>query len=134
MNLFDRRDLLVQLGNYMQSDMVEWREVQQKAFLENRWFIPEFLDLSSNNIAQNYLQPQQLDLLINRYQLPKENKTPKKIGIVMAGNIPMVGFHDLFCVFLTGHYAMIKLSSKDNVLMNHVIAKLTDWDRHVEKY
>jgi len=134
MNLFDRRDLLVQLGNYMQSDMVEWREVQQKAFLENRWFIPEFLDLSSNNIAQNYLQPQQLDLLINRYQLPKENKTPKKIGIVMAGNIPMVGFHDLLCVFLTGHYAMIKLSSKDEVLIKHLIAKLIEWDLQVERY
>jgi len=134
MNLSDRRDLLVQLGNYMQSDMVEWREVQQKAFLENRWFIPEFVDLSSNNIAQNYLQPQQLDLIINRYQLPKENNTPKKTGIVMAGNIPMVGFHDLFCVFLTGHYAMIKLSSKDEVLIKHLIAKLIEWDRQVERY
>src|SRR5215213_6857608 len=134
MNLSDRRDLLVQLGNYMQSDMVEWREVQQKAFLENRWFIPEFVDLSSNNIAQNYLQPQQLDLIINRYQLPEENNIPKKIGIVMAGNIPMVGFHDLLCVFLTGHYAMIKLSSKDEVLIKHLIAKLIEWNRQVEQY
>src|SRR5678810_870214 len=134
MNLFQRRALLLQLGNYMQSDTDEWKQVQQKAFLENRWFIPEFINLSISNIAQNYLQHDQLDLLISRYQLPTKNLAPKKIGIVMAGNIPMVGFHDLLCVFLTGHYAMIKLSSKDEVLMKHLIAKLIEWDHQVEQY
>ena len=134
MNLSQRRELLVRLGNYMQSDTDEWKQVQQKAFLENRWFIPEFINLSLSNIAQNYLQHDQLDLLINRYQLPTENLAPKKIGIVMAGNIPMVGFHDLLCVFLTGHYAMIKLSSKDEVLMKHLITKLIEWQGQTEAY
>ena len=125
---------MLQLGNYMQSDNDEWKQVQQKAFLENRWFIPEFINLSISNIAKNYLQNEQLDLLINRYQLPTENLAPKKIGIVMAGNIPMVGFHDLLCVFLTGHYAMVKLSSKDEVLMKHLITKLIEWDGQAEAY
>ena len=36
----------------------------------------------------------------------------------MAGNIPLVGFHDLLCVFITGHKAVIKPSSKDEYLLN----------------
>ena len=134
MNLSQRRDLLVRLGNYMRSDTDEWNQVQQKAFLQNRWFIPEFISLAISSIAQNYLQYEQLDLLIHQYNLTEENLTPKKIGIVMAGNIPLVGFHDLLCVFLTGHYAMVKLSSKDDVLMKHLLVKLIEWDREVEEY
>ena len=109
MNLLQRKDLLVRLGNYMKSDDEGWREAKHRAYLQNQWFVPEFIGLSVNNIAQNFLQPQQLDQVINQYQILTENSNPKKVGIVMAGNIPLVGFHDLLCVFLTGHYAVIKL-------------------------
>jgi hypothetical protein len=47
-------------------------------------------------------------------------KTEKKIGIAMAGNIPLVGFHDLMCVLLSGHQLVAKLSSSDSVLMKFV--------------
>jgi hypothetical protein len=134
MNLSDRRALMVQLGDYIQSDEDDWKQVQQKAYLENRWFVPEFIQLSSNNIARNYLQPGQLEQIINRYSLQDEHPSPRKVGIVMAGNIPLVGFHDLLCVFLTGHYAMVKLSSKDHVLMKHLIEQLTKWDPRVKQY
>ena len=49
----------------------------------------------------------------------------------MAGNIPLVGFHDLLCVFISGHKAIIKPSSKDDVLIKHLGKKLTEWDHRV---
>src|SRR5215213_7419437 len=108
MNLSQRKELLIQLGNYMQIKEEQWQQVKHKAYLENHWFVPEFVELSINNIARNFLQPHQLERMIKQYQIPVKNPNPKKIGIVMAGNIPLVGFHDLLCVFLSGHVAMIK--------------------------
>jgi hypothetical protein len=60
--------------------------------------------------------------------VPEENPLPTKVGIVMAGNIPLVGFHDFLCVFLTGHMAYIKPSSKDEVLIKHLVGKLLEWE------
>lgn len=118
----------------MQSSNEEWQQVKHKAYLENHWFIPEFVELSIKNIAENFLQPHQLDQLIQQYQLPEENANPKKIGIVMAGNIPLVGFHDLLCVFIVGHFALIKPSSKDQVLIKHLIKIMAEWNQKVESY
>ena len=73
-----------------------WEQAKETAYRENKWFIREFVDLSIENIARNYLQADQLDILIRTYNLPAENPDPKRVGIVMAGNIPLVGFHDFF--------------------------------------
>jgi hypothetical protein len=52
----------------------------------------------------------------------------------MAGNIPLVGFHDFLCVFITGHEAVIKPSSKDAVLIKHVVQKLIEWNAAAKQY
>ena len=52
----------------------------------------------------------------------------------MAGNIPLVGFHDLLCVFMTGHYAVIKPSSKDDALIRFIVRKLTEWKPQATPY
>ncbi|MET4080116.1 hypothetical protein ABIB40_000056 [Pedobacter sp. UYP30] len=51
-------------------------------------------------------------------------KTPKKVGLILAGNIPLVGFHDVLCVLVTGNIAAIKLSSADDKLMEMVLYQL----------
>ncbi len=112
----------------MLGEEASWLQAKQNAFEKNRWFIPEFIDLSVKTIAQRYLQPSALDTLINTYHLPGQINIPKKVGIVMAGNIPLVGFHDFLCVFLSGHIALIKPSSKDDVLIKHLVEKLIEWD------
>lgn len=134
MNLQQRKELLAWLGNYMLSDEEQWKNAKEKAFAQNQWFIPQFIDLSVKNIVQSFLQPQQLQQLADQYKIEEENRTPKKIGIVMAGNIPLVGFHDLLCVFITGNYAMIKTSSKDEALINHLVEKLKQWNAEIEQY
>lgn len=50
----------------------------------------------------------------------------------MAGNIPLVGFHDFLCGFVSGHELFLKLSSKDEVLLKHLIEKLYSWHPELE--
>lgn len=132
MELENRKLLLLKLGEYMLSKEEEWIEVKEKAFQQNRWFIPEFISLSVESIAQNYLKGEAIDVLTRNYNIPSTNLKPKKVGIVMAGNIPLVGFHDFLCVFLIGHIAVIKPSSKDDVLIKHLVKKMIEWNADVD--
>ena len=128
MNLQERKTILERLGIYMLENDSEWQAVKRKAYSENQWFLPEFIDLAAKNIAERFLSINALDELVQRYKIPDTIPAPKKIGIVMAGNIPMVGFHDLLCVIMSGHHALVKTSSKDQVLISHIIQKLKQWN------
>lgn len=132
MNLQHRIDLLVRLGRYILSSSPEWDAAKEKASYENGWFIPEFINLATGNIARSFLQKDILNDWVSTYQFPADNQHPKKVGIVMAGNIPLVGFHDFLCVFISGHKALIKPSSKDQVLIKHLVEKLSEWDERVK--
>jgi hypothetical protein len=134
MNLQERKNLLVRLGGFMNSMEDEWITAKEQATAQNPWFIPEFIELSIGNITKHYLSEDALQHLINNYKIPEENKSPKKIGIVMAGNIPLVGFHDLLCTFLSGHYAYIKPSSKDDVLLKVLLKEMIEWEREASPY
>jgi hypothetical protein len=68
---------------------------------------------------------------VKTYLLSDEPISQKTVGIVMAGNIPLVGFHDMICVFLSGHKQLIKPSSKDDVLIRHLVAKMVLWDGEI---
>ena len=113
MDLENRIRLLVELGQFMQSDEPVWQEAKTRAYQQNAWFIPDFITDSVNQIRDKFLQPELLEKWAADYKIPARNPTPKKVGIVMAGNIPLVGFHDFLSCFLTGNQAFIKLSSKD---------------------
>lgn len=128
LNLQQRKELLVRLGKYMLSNEPAWQDAKAKAFSENGWFTPEFIELSVTNISNSFLKEEHINALIEGYKIPNENTSPKKVGIVMAGNIPLVGFHDLFCVFLSGHIAMVKPSSKDDALIRHLSEKMIEWN------
>ncbi|RLD21322.1 MAG: acyl-CoA reductase [Bacteroidetes bacterium] len=86
----------------------------------NPWFTAENIDQALNGLAY-FLTPETLNNWLDNYTLPHEYK---KIGIVMAGNIPLVGFHDFLSVIMAGHMAVIKLSSQDKVLFPVVLEML----------
>ncbi|HUZ60565.1 MAG TPA: hypothetical protein VMU83_17470 [Hanamia sp.] len=130
MNLAERITLMVKLGEYLQEGSDELYQIKVKAFEKNKWFIEEFVNLSINNIAANYLQQNKLKGWVEHYHID-DNIHPRKIGIIMAGNIPLVGFHDFLCVFISGHHQLIKLSEKDDVLLKHIIGKLSEWNSMV---
>ena len=128
MNLQHRIDLLVRLGQYILSADEQWMDIKEKASRENGWFIPQFVDIASNNIARSFLQKNILEKWADGYQITATHANPKTIGLIMAGNIPLVGFHDWMCIFISGHKALIKLSSKDQVLIKHLSEKLNEWN------
>ena len=134
MHLQQRLDLLQRLGEYISSDNDEWRQIIERAYRENGWFIPEFIQLAAENISGEFLQADKLRAWISKYEVRDEPTEPKNVGVVMAGNIPLVGFHDFLCVFVSGHRQTIKPSSKDEILIRHLFAKLSEWDPAVHGY
>lgn len=133
MNIKERIDLLIKLGDYLLLNDEELQLSKQKAQAQNAWFTQEFIDLAIKNIAQNFLQMDLLQAWIVRYKI-ENNTQSKKVGIIMAGNIPLVGFHDFLCVFISGHKAVIKPSSKDEVLIKHLAQKIVEWNKETEAY
>jgi Acyl-CoA reductase (LuxC) len=134
MNLQHRIYLLSRLGEYISGDSPDWRQVVERAGYENGWFIPEFVDSAAKNIANSFLKRENLVSWADENHVPDTPSSPKKTGIIMAGNIPLVGFHDWMSVFISGHIAVVKPSSRDNVLINHLIAKIADWDPAAKAY
>ncbi len=132
MELQERINLMVKLGKYMGSDSEAWREIKDKAARENPWFAPEFIELAIKNICTCFLEKEKLEQWLAAYPVPVTGEQkPVMVGLVMAGNIPLVGFHDFLCVFLSGKKMRIKASSKDEVLMKHLVKKLGEWEEAV---
>ena len=131
MILQDRIGLLKRLGSYILSGDARWKEAREKASLQNGWFAPEFVALAIENIAKKFLKEDELIRWSAHYKIQTLNSSPRKVGIVMAGNIPLVGFHDLLSVFISGHKAVIKPSSKDEVLIKELAEVLKTWEPQV---
>jgi hypothetical protein len=115
---------LVNLGKYIHAiDEAELGDVLLKVKNENPWFTSGNVNLALQGICR-YLDQQKLSKWISPYRLNPQ--VQKKIAVVMAGNIPLAGFHDLLSILVSGHAALIKLSSKDTVLTTWLIAKLIE--------
>jgi hypothetical protein len=125
MNLQVRLNLLSRLRNYLLSDHEAWLEAKERAAYQNSWFLPEFIDLQVSQLCRFMLDASVLQEVVNKYGLPDLQAAPKSIGLVMAGNIPLVGFHDMLCIFLSGHNQVIKPSSKDEVLIRCIVDFMT---------
>jgi Acyl-CoA reductase (LuxC) len=134
MDLENRINLLVELGEYMYSDDAEWTTAKSRAFQHNPWFIPDFIELAVNNIRSGYLQKDSLEKWTRKYDFPSLNAYPKNVGIVMAGNIPLVGFHDFLSCFISGNRQFIKLSSKDSVLLTALLNFLVKKNPEIAHY
>jgi len=91
---------------------------------ENPWFTANNIELALKGISK-FLDANVLQQWIKNYRI---EVSPKKIGVAMAGNIPLVGFHDLLCVVLSGHQLVAKLSSNDSVLMKFIRESLIEID------
>ena len=99
---------------------------KEEAYRQNAWFLPEFIDQAIQQISQQFLKEATLLEWTSKYPSIADQPTHLKVGIVMAGNIPLVGFHDLLSTLIAGHTALVKRSSKDQILMDFIIASLID--------
>lgn len=134
MILQERIALIGKLGQYLLSEDTEWIDIQEKAYRENPWFIPDFIRQSVTNIANQFTDSAKLEKWASDYSIPLILQSPKTVGLVMAGNLPLVGFHDFLCIFISGHKQLIKPSSKDETLIKHLVEKLTRWDKRITEW
>lgn len=90
-------------------------EALYKAESKNSWFTQDNLRFALQDWSQA-LQQESLEKWLKDYPI-EEQESVKKVAIIAAGNIPLVGFHDVLCVLIAGHHALIKISSNDNILI-----------------
>ncbi len=134
MNIRERINILSQLGIYLNKidDEFLYAVMKQSEF-HNAWFSIENQKSALQSIANQFLDEKKLVNWLESYQI-SEPKNPKTVGLVMAGNIPLVGFQDWLCVFVTGHRAQIKLSDKDKFMFPHLVKMMQTWNPNVTKY
>jgi hypothetical protein len=97
----------------------------------NGWFTPEQVYHSIQSWAAA-LTEENLNLWLSNYDL--NNIHPKNVALILAGNIPLVGFHDFISVLLAGHKAVIKTSSNDQHLIKFLAKYLTTINPQLENY
>ncbi|NPA42571.1 MAG: acyl-CoA reductase [Chlorobi bacterium] len=96
--------------------------VIERAGEKNPWFTPRQIGLAMQNWARA-LTPEKVEKWLEKYPLDPPAR-PKKVGIIMAGNIPLVGLHDLLSVLASGHKPLVKMSSQDNMLIPMIVKYL----------
>jgi hypothetical protein len=142
MYLTPRLEAFVKLGDFL-SDYCEYKkdstdgtkkdgrwyqrfdDALHKAHQQNKWFTEDNV-LHAFGQWSKLLTDSKLSKWLAAYSFGKNPK--KNIALVMAGNIPLVGFHDMLCVLVTGHSALVKLSSNDAVLIPLLVSFLSDVD------
>jgi hypothetical protein len=99
------------------------QRVITKQFVYNGWFVKENVQKALCTLG-GLLMENQLSAWLSEWDAPKDSK---KIGVIMAGNIPLVGFHDFLCVLLSGHHVVCKLSSDDCTLLPALAGQLVQY-------
>lgn len=107
-----------------------FRSVVSAAKASNAWFTEE--EIGKALLAlHNMLNEKDLKIWFEDISV---SRTPKKVGLILAGNIPLVGFHDVLCVLCTGNIAQIKLSSSDEKLLPALLGELIKIEPELSKH
>ena len=132
MTLKERISLFSSLGELIKNSLLpKFEEKNNQAIQLNPWFTKHHIKTSFDSISQ-MIEEENLVNWISHIIL-SEIKS-KDVLIITAGNIPIVGFHDLLCVLISGHKAILKISSKDNILMKYIIELLISIDSRIADY
>lgn len=105
-------------------------EALYKAETKNSWFTQDNLQFALKEWS-NALQQKDLEEWLAAYAI-EEHKDVQKVAIIAAGNIPLVGFHDILCVLITGNHALIKISSSDNILIPMMLNIVSSFDNGIK--
>lgn len=136
MNLEKRINSFTELGNILREVLKNSSGISHEKlnilidnqYNINPWFTPDNIRTSLNAIA-NELTEENLTIWTNTYPALKENLNPVTVGLIMAGNIPLAGFHDFLSVLISGNKLIAKTSSKDPELIVHITELLCSVDK-----
>ncbi len=104
----------------------EFSSLAEQVENNNNWFTPEQTKSALNGISR-FLDEHTLKNWLQPYDIPDDVQA-QSVGLLMAGNIPAVGFHDFMCVLLSGHEVHAKSSSSDQILIKWLATELTSID------
>ncbi len=128
LTLSERVAAFVQLGKQINSESYFFnhsiKPILGSVYNSNGWFTEQSVTKSLNSISE-MLKEENLIEWLSAYHMSDDNST-KNIGIIMASNIPMVGFHDLLCVLISGNAAIVKTSKDDSILPKIICDKLIE--------
>ncbi|UFK97690.1 acyl-CoA reductase [Kaistella faecalis] len=102
----------------------------RKSEIENPWFTIENQKFALKQWA-DLLTPENIGNWLSTYKTPINSK---RVGLILAGNIPMVGFHDVISVVLSNHIPVIKLSSKDKRMLPFLLEKWNEFSNGTVHY
>lgn len=136
MNHQERITSFIELGKVLgkvaeNPDQSNWAAAFAQAEAANKWFTQENMALALRGIA-HMLEENKLKKWLSNYTNVPENGQ-KRVGLIMAGNIPLVGFHDLLCVLASGNKAVVKLSSQDQILPRKLLETLAHINARLAK-
>lgn len=119
------------LDNHRADD--EWLIKKEEARVRNGWFTPESVDMAFDAWLQA-LEAPAVSSWLGQYEFPGQ-PGGRELGIIMAGNLPLVGLHDLLCGLTAGWRVRIKTSSDDEELMKTLVTRLLrlkpEWEEHI---
>lgn len=110
------------------NDFINLIELSQS---HNGWFTPEQVYFAINSWAKA-LTEENLSKWLSNYDF--SNVKPKTVGLILAGNIPLVGFHDFLSVLISGHKVLVKTSSNDQYLIKFLAKYLISINPEIENY
>lgn len=100
----------------------ESQRIIAQAHRENPWFLPHEIVRAVGALRARMLRRELLEPWLETYDVPVGR--PCNVLVIMAGNIPAVGFFDLLCVVASGHRCLVKPSSKDRATMEYLVGLL----------
>jgi len=123
---------LVELGSYVMEFDERLMAHMHRAAHTNPWFTIDNQQHALKEIALQYLDSNLLRRWIAHYEVEKDKML--NVGVITAGNIPLVGFHDVLSVFMSGNIAQIKVSERDLHLLPFLLKKLEEINPETREY
>ena len=127
MTIENRIQAFVKLGDIirkgLQEQQSDFEDIIVKAKVHNPWFAPRFTRIALQSIA-DLLTEENLNVWVSAYPKTYFKESTLRMGVIMAGNIPLVGFHDFLSVLISGKTFKGKLSSQDEYLLPFITDKL----------
>lgn len=118
-----RIDAFVSLGEYLLSNNTDLQQVSKQAHYHNAWFTSPNMAKALTTIGRSLSAPGLTDWLA---PYPFDSESDKSVGLILAGNIPLVGFHDILCALCAGFNIRVKTSADDPVLTAHLLNQLME--------
>ena len=133
MTIDQRLNILAQLGAYLQSDDEFLKAVMHRTAYNNKWLTIENCNKVAHAFGKHCLNEPTLKDWVQQYNY-KEGSTPKKVALILSGNVPFSGLQDIIAVFAAGHQSLIKVADKDEYLIPHLIKQMMVWEPATARY